>query len=104
DLCRLVLEKEEEQGGPLADLDPEVLPLVLWGAGNIQEALDRISQGEKWARASHRPTFSYWRYRLVSAEQYLDDCRQLRRMIQGEPVRPAFLEGPATRSDGPHSQ
>jgi hypothetical protein len=39
--------------------------------------------------------WSFWRYQGVYLSEYLDDCQQLRRMIQGEAVRPPFLGDPA---------
>jgi hypothetical protein len=50
---------------------------------------------EKWIKDKndirYHSWWSFWRYRGVQLSEYLEDCRQLRRMIQGEPIRPPFL-------------
>jgi hypothetical protein len=37
------------------------------------------------------------RYRFVSVEQFLDDCGLVRRLIQGERIRPVFLGDPPSQ-------
>lgn len=36
-------------------------------------------------------TFSPWSFEHVSLDQFLADCQLVRRVLQGEPLRPAFL-------------
>jgi MinD-like ATPase involved in chromosome partitioning or flagellar assembly len=72
-----------------------------WWSGNNQEAqrsleewIEHIEQLIKDGR-THGTWWSFWRYRGVQLLQYLEDMQQLRRMIQGEPIRPPFLGDPA---------
>jgi hypothetical protein len=50
---------------------------------------------DKWIKdrdsMMHQSWWSFWRYRGVQLSQYRDDCEQLRRMIQGEQIRPPFV-------------
>jgi MinD-like ATPase involved in chromosome partitioning or flagellar assembly len=74
---------------------------LLWWIGNNQEALHSlgvwIEHIEKMIEDRNAPSswWSFWGYRGVELSQYLDDMQQLRRMIQGEPIRPPFLGAPA---------
>ncbi len=73
---------------------------LLWRLGKVNEAIQLLNEIEEVLRGEeeigkyeimHYPPFSFWRFRRVSPEQFLDDCRLVRRMFQGEPLRPAFL-------------
>jgi MinD-like ATPase involved in chromosome partitioning or flagellar assembly len=82
----------------------QAIALLLWRISNVTDALKCLERAEQWARVQtddsfssekEEEIFSYWQLRGVSIGQYLDDCRLMRRMFQGEPIRPAFL-GPAS--------
>jgi MinD-like ATPase involved in chromosome partitioning or flagellar assembly len=73
---------------------------LLWWRGDSQHALRHLAVWtellEKWTNEgdsiAHWSWWSFWRYREVQFARYRDDCQQLRRMIEGEPIRPAFLD------------
>ncbi len=95
ELCRSALEWPESEGEwsriPLAGAKA----LFLWRLGDTAKALGVLEQVANEAREDPQPRFSYWRYRQVSPDQYLQDCQELRRLIQGAAIRPAFLGEPA---------
>jgi hypothetical protein len=82
-----------------------IAPGPLFGEQTKAEAINFLNEAEEFGRGEERQVgpvmirhtrcaFSMWRYRFVSVEQFFDDCRLMRRMIQGEPLRPAFLGPP----------
>jgi MinD-like ATPase involved in chromosome partitioning or flagellar assembly/tetratricopeptide (TPR) repeat protein len=105
ELCRSLLKLPEESGQWLSPDWTESLVMaafVLWGARETEEALRKVDEAIEKARSSplggdhsFGRRFSPWRYRPVFQNQFLEDCQQVRRMIQGEPLRPVFL-GPAS--------
>jgi hypothetical protein len=70
---------------------------LLWWFGDNQNALrllgELIERTEELIkdRSMHWSQWSFWRYHGVQLSQYLHDLQQLRRMIQGEPIRPPIL-------------
>jgi tetratricopeptide (TPR) repeat protein len=106
DRCRVILRSF--YGSAYASLGPaevydyqyenlDVIGLfcwVWWRTGRIPEALEMLEFASGAVTSYSERTYSFWRCRYVNHIQYLDDCQQLRRMIQGESLRPAFL-GPA---------
>jgi MinD-like ATPase involved in chromosome partitioning or flagellar assembly len=94
-LCRKILEADP---GNLVTLwGDQAIGWVLWRVGEVSAALSCLDAAEQNARVDSKfmddeyEVFSLWRLRDVAIEQYLDDCRLVRRMFQGEPIRPAFL-------------
>jgi tetratricopeptide (TPR) repeat protein len=101
-LCRTSLELFRKgsgnfEGGKATDL--QRMSLLYWGIGDAEKAcalLDRalekasktglISSGERG--------ISNWTFREASAHEFCQHCEEQRRMIQGEPLRPAFLGTP----------
>ena len=93
DLCRLILKYDHL----LHEYDPDIGCWVYWRVGNIPEALRLLELDKKEIESKSALTFSFWSCRFVYPQQYVDECEQLRRMFQGEPLRPAFLgPSPAT--------
>jgi MinD-like ATPase involved in chromosome partitioning or flagellar assembly len=95
DLCGLALEAERQGPGVLESEYPGAKLWLLWRVGKIPEALHLLDLDEKQVESRGELAFSYWRCRFVYPEKYREDCQQLRRMIQGEPIRPAFLGDPS---------
>jgi MinD-like ATPase involved in chromosome partitioning or flagellar assembly len=73
----------------------QCLAVAHWSLGNLQQAEQYISQAEQAALAQPQWEFSCWRYRLVSPSDFAGDCRQIRELIAGRPVRPLFMAGTA---------
>ncbi len=96
-VCRQALEQAGES--EFANLDRssrfQAIALLCWGAGEVGDAIACLQQAEQSAYAETEDVFSWWWLRDVSAGQFLDDFRLLRRMFQGEPLRPAFLGPPS---------
>ena len=98
-LCRFALERLESTRNT-ADTDEEPFDpaagecWLLWRTGKVSDALRLLDRAIESVEKNPDHAFSYWRWRDVSVDDYLDDCRQLRRMFQGEPLRPAFLGPP----------
>lgn len=86
--------------GPVVWLQEGACWLQCWRGGRQEAALrllgSWIEQIEQWKadldEIIHCSWWSFWRYQGVQTSQYLEDCQQLRRMMQGEPIRPAFLD------------
>jgi cellulose biosynthesis protein BcsQ len=93
-LCRLALQGDGKGDPERENLEPQTKSWLLWRVGNVPEALVLLNTAEQNERGRFGDAFSLWRYRMVSVEQYLDDCQLVRRMFQGEPLRPAFLGPP----------
>jgi MinD-like ATPase involved in chromosome partitioning or flagellar assembly len=106
-LCRLELERGNHPQAFRTAHYCQVISWLHWRVGNKASALSFLNEAEELGRGDRAcqvgtssvrifggGTFSLWRYRIVSIEQFLDDCQLMRRMIEGEPLRPEFL-GPA---------
>jgi MinD-like ATPase involved in chromosome partitioning or flagellar assembly len=76
-------------------LNEQINALCFWRLGRVPEALDEIDRAIKWMEQRGHEEFSCWRFGVASPSDFLDDCAKLRRMIQGEPLGPAFF-GPAS--------
>jgi MinD-like ATPase involved in chromosome partitioning or flagellar assembly len=72
-------------------LTNQINALALWRLGRVPEALNEVDRAIKWMKQRGHEEFSCWRFGVASPSHFLDDCAKLRRMIQGEPLRPAFL-------------
>jgi MinD-like ATPase involved in chromosome partitioning or flagellar assembly len=100
DLCRLALEKDSRY----SLMPPDLLHgfwyysnwLLLWGVGKGRDVLPLIDQAKQEVKVGRRRAFSIWRLREVSLDEFLADCEQFRRLIDGQPIRPAFLEPPCS--------
>lgn len=71
------------------------LSLLYWSIGDANRAssfLDRALE-ESNKRGLHR-SVSNWTFREASVHEFRQHCEEQRRMIQGEPIRPAFLGEP----------
>jgi MinD-like ATPase involved in chromosome partitioning or flagellar assembly len=97
--CKRILHYCDETCQDLGDLR-ELKAWLLWGSGEPMEAikaLDGVLLLDASGRAGEPPPlFSYWRMRSVWSKDYRADCAQLRRMFEGEPLRPAFLGSPTS--------
>jgi len=99
--CRRLLEllKEDQISFVTVAAEPLMEAFLLWGAGETEESLRKVNEATEIAQKYkgggdwdyNYMWFSPWRHRFVSGYQFLDDCQLLRRMFQGEPLRPACL-------------
>jgi MinD-like ATPase involved in chromosome partitioning or flagellar assembly len=102
DLCRTSLDMFQEahskfEEGTAADL--QRMSLLYWGIGDLEKAsvlLERaLEVSNKTCLISDREHgVSNWTFRTASVHEFQQHCEEMRRMIQGEPIRPAFLGSP----------
>ncbi len=93
DLCRWWLNRANNEGDSpyTAPLLNQVNALASWRLRDEPRALQEIEAAIQWMKRRGRDCFSCWRYASASPSEFLEDCHEIRRMIQGEPIRPAFL-------------
>jgi MinD-like ATPase involved in chromosome partitioning or flagellar assembly len=103
DLCSQALMHLQSFVAEHADYDtfdfPQLRALLLWGVGLTEEAAAATDQAldsaEQWVHEGGIGAgFSYWSFQETTPREYRADCEEMRRMIRGEPVRPAFLGRP----------
>jgi hypothetical protein len=81
-----------------------LLALGVGDTGAAASALDRAhfelgGGGEEDLFAHIRYCVSYWSFQETTLQECHQDCAKMRRMIEGEPIRPAFLGSlPASRA------
>jgi MinD-like ATPase involved in chromosome partitioning or flagellar assembly len=78
--------------------DAEDRAWALWGTGQTEEALNWLDEAKDMAREEGEEGadngFSRWRWQLVPLEEYREDLVKVRRLFEGESLRPAFLGPP----------
>jgi tetratricopeptide (TPR) repeat protein len=95
------LSQAAERYAPFGAENCQRLSLLYWSIGDTDRAssfLDRALE-ESSKRGLHRGV-SNWTFREASVHEFRQHCEEQRRMIQGEPVRPAFLGEPAALDQG----
>lgn len=99
DLCQQALVQllppgKSENSEDLFATDFQCLSLMWWGVGDSDKALallDRMIEKLEKDDESGADLESYWTFRPTTPREFRFDCDEMRRMIRGEPVRPAFL-------------
>lgn len=90
ELFRRVVELDKN----LADPNPnrhECLAIALWATDQTESALSRL--GESWQQiiSRPRPEFSAWSYLRLSQPEFMDDLKEIQRLIEGEALVPRFI-------------
>jgi tetratricopeptide (TPR) repeat protein len=108
DLCQTSLEmfqtaRVKFERGTAADL--QRISLLYWGIGDAEKASDRldraVEESNKTGSISDRERgVSNWTFRTASVFEFRQHCEEMRRMIQGEPIHPAFLRSPSDNRIG----
>ena len=89
------LNESEPRDAPSANY-LQCMAVAYWAVGNINLALDFA--GHAKLAASRLPTFSSWRYRTVSADNFLQDIDNIVRLIEGDKtVVPPFVQTESRR-------
>jgi MinD-like ATPase involved in chromosome partitioning or flagellar assembly len=88
DLFARVVKKQSEGKG--ANFF-QCLSIANWALGHNDAAGRYVEMAETRITQTSNPTFSCWRYNEATPRQFLEDCHQIRRLIAGEEVRPAFI-------------
>ena len=89
-LCERALAINESARNEPWELALEPESWLLWSVGKTEEALAILDKLQRNV-TEQIDLFSVWRQRTVSAHQYLEDLGHVRRMFNGEALRPAFL-------------
>jgi tetratricopeptide (TPR) repeat protein len=106
DLFRRVveLERNSAESNPTPNRH-ECLAIALWAIDETEPALSRL--GESWQQiiSRPRPEFSGWSYLRLPQVKFMDDLKEIQRLLEGEPVVPRFIREnrvgngrPATRA------
>jgi hypothetical protein len=90
ELFRRVVELDKD----LADPNPnrhECLAIALWATDQTEFALSRL--GESWQQiiSRPRPEFSAWSYLRVSQPEFMNDLKEIQKLIEGEVLLPRFI-------------
>ena len=76
--------------------DFQKVALLHWGAGELEKAAAALDHA--LARLNETGNIldgvSYWTFQPTTPREYLADCAEIRRLIRGEPILPAFLGEP----------
>jgi MinD-like ATPase involved in chromosome partitioning or flagellar assembly len=91
------LEKDEDESGPNRH---ECMAIALWAIDQTEPALSRL--GESWQQIISRPKpdFSAWSYLRVSHPEFMNDLKEIQRLIEGEAITPRFIrENRSTREN-----
>jgi MinD-like ATPase involved in chromosome partitioning or flagellar assembly len=78
--------------------------LLLWGAGDTESAASLLERAIAVAAEGDpvdlESEISWWTFQEPTRCEFFRDCEEMRRMIQGEPIRPAFLGSPRASGVG----
>ncbi len=65
--------------------------LAFWAIGDTENAESRIAKAEEMAHQIKKTDFSFWRYREIGPETFLEDCKAIRKLIRTGEGRPLFF-------------
>jgi MinD-like ATPase involved in chromosome partitioning or flagellar assembly len=88
---KYVVEKDSRYGRRGDPNYHQCIAISIWATGNVENSLQRLEIAENLIKKERTPQFSCWRYMQVTPEDFLEDCDSIRRMINGEKLRPLFL-------------
>ena len=78
----------------------QCMAVAHWATGRCDAALEFASRAKRKAESTRRPNFSCWRYRTVSADEFIKDMDSIMALIQGDKsMLPQFLAA-AERGEG----
>jgi tetratricopeptide (TPR) repeat protein len=83
-----------------AACEHQALALVHWRLGERERAKEHVQKALSLIARSEKPELSYWRCLEVSPDEFREDCRQIDRLIDGEPLQPLFLAGSSRPEPG----
>lgn len=67
----------------------QCLAIAFWAVDNKEEALKYLELSSGLI-SDEIEQFSCWRYLIVSSDEFYQDCHQIKRLIEGEDVKPLF--------------
>jgi MinD-like ATPase involved in chromosome partitioning or flagellar assembly len=78
----------------------QCLAIANWAVGLLDRARDNVGLARQLIISRRGPEFSAWRYLTVSTSIFLDDLKEIERLIEGEDVRPGVFGGPEPGTGG----
>jgi MinD-like ATPase involved in chromosome partitioning or flagellar assembly len=90
ELFRRVVELDKQEPSLTAN-GHQCLSIALWAINETDEALTRV--GEAWQQIATRPKpeFSCWSYMQLPHDEFLEDLREVRQLIEGKAIKPRFM-------------
>lgn len=93
----------EDMFGRVVDLDSkggrrpggnysQCLAIALWAVHRPEEALEAVDRAISAISEMPGSDFSCWRYLTVTSEVFREDCEAIKRLIQGEDIKPLCFE------------
>jgi hypothetical protein len=101
DLFRRVVELHGEKGSSVDTANySQCLAVAFWAIGQREDALRSIADAEIQIQRHQQPDFSCWQYLHAAPSDFLADCAEIRRLIEGEVIMPRFARLPAPNTTG----
>ena len=91
---RVVAADNEVQRAVRSPNYAQCLAIANWAVGQLDRARDVLSRARQLIMSGRGPEFSAWRYLTVSTRVFLDDLKEIGRLIEGEDVAPEMFSSP----------
>ena len=96
-----VVDADDQVHRPLRSPNyAQCLAIANWAVGLLDRARDNVGLARQLIIPRRGSEFSAWRYLTVSTSIFLDDLKEIGRLIEGEDVRPEVFGGPEPRIGG----
>jgi tetratricopeptide (TPR) repeat protein len=93
-----VVAADDEVQRPLRSPNyAQCLAIANWAVGQLDRARDDLSRAKQLIISHRGPEFSAWRYLTVSTRVFLDDLKEIGRLIEGEDIVPEMFRSPDPR-------
>jgi tetratricopeptide (TPR) repeat protein len=93
-----VVAADDEVQRPLRSPNyAQCLAIANWAVGQLDRARDDLSRARQLIMSRRGPEFSAWRYLTVSTTVFLDDLKEIGRLIEGEDLAPVMFRSPDPR-------
>jgi MinD-like ATPase involved in chromosome partitioning or flagellar assembly len=69
----------------------QCLAVAFWIIDRNKDAIERIEQAKKHIIEKPKSDFSCWRYMKVTPPEFQEDCNMIRKLIEGEKIKPKFF-------------
>jgi MinD-like ATPase involved in chromosome partitioning or flagellar assembly len=76
----------------------QCLAVTFWAVGDVAGAQRYRAMAEEVIRERTLSAFSCWRYCMATSKEFLQDCHQIDRLLQGDDIRPSFFPGNGSSS------
>jgi tetratricopeptide (TPR) repeat protein len=94
-----VVAADDEGQRPLRSPNyAQCLAIANWAVGELDRARDDLSRARQLIISRRGPEFSAWRYLTVSTTVFLDDLKEIGRLIEGDDVTPEMFSSPDPRT------